>query len=131
LKFTFAAVAKIYRQKMYMWHFGNPSVKATCLWSNSSGIGKLDLGPVTRDSLTFQSLSAQDCVRVSLYSELIASQEASRRARALAKTYRDRYGKKRVTGLKKELKQSQCVSYRSRRIAGFNWPGLNTPLLEN
>jgi hypothetical protein len=52
LKYSFATVAKIYRQKMYMRHFGNPSVKATCLWSNSSAIGKLNLGPVTGDSLT-------------------------------------------------------------------------------
>ena len=36
--------------------------------------------------------------------------EASRKAQALGRSYVDRHGKKRVTGLKKELKQSQWGS---------------------
>jgi hypothetical protein len=48
---------------------------------------------------------------------VVASQEASRRARALATTYRDKHGKKRVTGLKKELKESQYAPYVCRKVA--------------
>lgn len=64
-----------------MRHFGVKSKKPTCLWSNSSHISKLNLGPVPKGMA-------------------VASEP-------LAVSYTDARGKKRCTGKKKALKESQ------------------------
>lgn len=77
-------VSQVFRQKLWMRHYGVLSWKSTCLFSNSSHIARLDLGPLTK--------------------EMKSGWEA------LAHTYRDGKGRKRCSGKKKQLKQSQKLS---------------------
>ena len=74
---------QVFRQQIWMRHFGVKSQKATCLWSNSWHIQHLDNGPVPK-----------------------ALRDASQ---PLAKTYHDQGGVKRCTGKKRELKESQLL----------------------
>ena len=75
---------QVFRQNIWMRHFGNPSWKQTCLWSNSHHISSLDMGPLTSD-LKETSIP-------------------------LARSYQDSYGKKRCVGNKKELRESQPLA---------------------
>lgn len=75
-------VAKVFRQKIWMKHYGVQSCKRTCLWSNSGLIQELDLGPLTKEQRT--------------------------NAVPLAVTYKDpTTGKTKCHGKKKALKESQ------------------------
>ena len=83
-----AAQTQVFRQKLWMRHYGVRSWKSTCVWSNSSHIHKLNMGKLTK--------------------------EMKAGAMSLAKTYRDKHGKKRCTGKKRELKESQMLGLNSR-----------------
>lgn len=48
-KRSIKCLAKVFRQKIFMRHYGGKSVKPTCLWSNSWRIQKVDQGPLTKD----------------------------------------------------------------------------------
>lgn len=69
---------QVFRQNIWMRHYGNPSCEQTCLWSNSHHISSLDMGPLSSD-LKDTSIP-------------------------LARSYQDSYGKKRCVGNKKELR---------------------------
>ena len=75
---------QVFRQSLWMMHFGVSSMKPTCLWSNSSHIQRLDDGPVPKD--------------------------VKKTAKPLATTYTDAHGVKRCVVKKRELKESQFLS---------------------
>ena len=74
---------QVFRQQIWMRHFGVKSQKATCLWSNSWHIQHLDNGPVPK-----------------------ALRDASQ---PLAKTYHDQGGVKRCTGKKGNSRNRSCL----------------------
>lgn len=74
---------QVFKQKLWMRHFGAGSWKQTCLWSNSYHIRDFDMGPL--------------------------SQEMKRTSSPLAKRYRDASGKPRCVGKKETLKNSQWL----------------------
>lgn len=74
--------AEVFRQKIWMRHYGVKSWKNTCLWSNSCRVQELDLGPL--------------------------SKESKAASEPLAHGYIDSRGKKRCYG-KRELKESQSL----------------------
>ena len=75
---------QVFRQHISMMHFGVPSLKPTCLWSNSWHIQMLHDGPVPK----------------ALRSN----------AEPLAESYLDASGKKRCVGKKDKLKESQFLA---------------------
>lgn len=72
---------QVFRQRLWMMHFGVRSWKETILWSNSHYISHLDHGPLTK--------------------------QMRENSTPLASTYLDSRGVKRCVGKKKILKQSQ------------------------
>ena len=76
--------AQVFRQMIWMRHYGAQSWKQTRLWSNSLHVKSFDLGPL--------------------------DQEQRQTSTPLARTYQDPYGKKRCAGKKKELRESQYLA---------------------
>lgn len=74
---------QVFRQRLWMRHFGVGSWKETILWSNSHYISLLDHGPLTK--------------------------QMRQTSTPLASTYVDARGVKRCVGKKKILKQSQWL----------------------
>ena len=74
-------MAEVFKQRLWMRKYGVPSCKPSIIWSNSSNIKDLDLGPMTE------------------YEKATSI--------PLATSYKDKKGVKRCTGKKGTLKESQ------------------------
>lgn len=77
-------ICTVFRQGLWMRHYGSESCKHTFLWSNSSGVRHLSLGRLTK--------------------------EQRETAVPLATKNIDQSGKRRATGVKKRLKKSQTLA---------------------
>lgn len=77
-------ICTVFRQGLWMRHYGSESCKHTFLWSNSSGVRHLSLGRLTK--------------------------EQRETAVPLATKNIDQSGKRRATGVKKRLKKSQVYT---------------------
>ena len=83
----------LYRQAMWMKHFGHACLKRTLLWSTSEAVKYLDLGPIKKNQHKSEVKTAHK--------------------------YQDRSGKTRYKGAGKDLKGTQFPGWEFKH---FNYP---------
>ena len=124
-------ITEVFRQGLWMRHYGSESCKHTFLWSNSSGVRHLYLGRLTKDRVAIMVYDDPNISQFHFYgiqvvcpkpippSHRAFGQEQRQSAVPLATKNVDRNGKRRATGVKKRLKKSQNLFNDLAVIAGI------------